>query len=151
MIYSAGCEYGILALMSIARQAPAGKFLLLKKIVGGDDLPSQYVGKILQTLVREGILMSAKGRGGGFALQRPPEKTLLREIVDAIDGPQRIKRCILGFSPCESSQPCPQHDDWMQVREQIERLLDRTTLADLVRAQNHKLARAGRSLPRRKR
>lgn len=150
MIYSAGCEYGIRALMSIARQAPAGKFLLLRKIISANELPVQYVGKILQTLVRGGILLSAKGRGGGFALERPPEKIFLREIVDAVDGPQRIKRCILGFSPCDNAQPCPQHDDWMQVREQIERLLDRTTLADLVRAQNHKLARADRSSPRRK-
>jgi len=136
--------------MNLADQGSAGKFLLLRKIVGGDDLPSHFVGKILQILVREGILLSAKGRNGGFALQRPPEKITLREIVDALDGPQRLKRCILGYSPCDNSQQCPQHDDWVEVREQIERMLARTTLADLVRAQNQKRARSGRSFTRRK-
>ena len=150
MIYSTGCEYGIRALMNMVGQGPAGRFLLLRKIIGEDDLPSHFVGKILQTLVREGILLSAKGRGGGFALQRPPEKIVLRQIVDALDGPERLNRCVLGFSPCDNSQPCPQHDDWVEVREQIERMLDRTTLADLVRVQNQKRARSGRLGIRRK-
>jgi Rrf2 family transcriptional regulator, iron-sulfur cluster assembly transcription factor len=150
MIYSTGCEYGIRALMNMAREAPNGGLLLLRRIVGGDDLPSHFVGKILQILVRKGILISAKGRGGGFALSRPPEKITLRQIVEALDGTQRINRCILGFSPCDSSQHCPQHDEWVEVRQQIERMLDHTTLTDLVRAQDRKRIRSMRTGPRRK-
>lgn len=150
MIYSTGCEYGIRALMNMAREAPDGRFLLLRRIVGGDDLPSHFVGKVLQILVRKGILLSVKGRGGGYALERPPEKITLRQIVDALDGAERNQRCILGFSPCDNTQQCPQHDEWVQVREQIERILDRTTLADLVRAQDRKRARSGRTVARRK-
>lgn len=150
MIYSTGCEYGIRALMNMARLAPDGRFLLLRKVVGGDELPAHFVGKILQTLVREKILLSAKGRGGGFALERSPEKITLRQIVDAVDGPQRIQQCILGFSSCDDTQHCPQHDEWVEVRQHIERMLDHTTLADLVRAQDRKRARTGRAIARRK-
>jgi Rrf2 family protein len=149
MIYSTGCVYGIRALMNMAAQGPAGRFLLLRAIVGGDDLPAQFVGKILQTLVRDGILLSAKGRGGGFALQRPPEKITLREIVESLDDSQRLNRCILGYSPCDSSQHCPQHDEWSEIRRQIDKMLDNTTLADLVRVQNQKRARAGGPVRRR--
>ena len=150
MIYSTGCQYGIRALMNMAREAPDGRFLLLRRIIGEDDLPAHFVGKILQTLVREGMLLSAKGRGGGFALSVPPEKITLRRIVNALDGPQRNNRCILGFSPCDSAQECPQHDEWVEVRQQIERMFDHTTLADLVRAQDRKRARSARSGLRRR-
>lgn len=131
MIYSVGCEYGIRALTKLAAEVPAGKFCLLRDILGGTDLPQHFVGKIFQALVRADILVSAKGRGGGFALRRPAEEITLRQIVEAIDGPHRISRCILGFAECDNEQACPQHDRWRAIRRQIEELLDTTTLASL--------------------
>lgn len=131
MIYSVGCEYGIRALTKLAGEVPAGRFCLLRDILDGVDLPQHFVGKIFQTLVRADILMSAKGRGGGFALKKPPQEITLRNVVEAIDGPQRIERCILGFSVCDDNTACPQHDHWKKIRGQIEQLLDTTTLADL--------------------
>ena len=140
MIYSVGCEYGIRALTKLAGEAPAGKFCLLRDILEGTDLPQHFVGKIFQTLVREDILISAKGRGGGFALKRPPAQITLRQIVVAIDGPNRISRCILGFNECNDEQPCAQHDHWGTIRAQIETLLDTSTLANLSAAVNRKIA-----------
>jgi Rrf2 family protein len=134
MIYSVGCEYGIRALTKLAADVPPGRFSLLRDILEGIDLPQHFVGKIFQTLVRAEILVSAKGRGGGFALRKPPNEITLRQIVEAIDGTQRINRCILGFSLCNDQQACPQHDHWKGIREQIDHLLDHTTLADLSQA-----------------
>ncbi len=140
MIYSVGCEYGIRALTKLAGDVPAGRFCLLRDILEGIDLPQHFVGKIFQTLVRSEILASAKGRGGGFALKRPPQEITLRQIVEAIDGTQRISRCILGFSTCNDEQACPQHDHWKGIRAQIDQLLDSTTLADLSNALARKQA-----------
>jgi len=131
MIYSVGCEYGIRALTKLAGEAPAGRFCLLRDILEDTNLPQHFVGKIFQTLVRTDILVSAKGRGGGFALRRPAEEITLRQIVEAIDGPHRINRCILGFAECKDDQTCPQHERWKAIRRQIEELLDTTTLASL--------------------
>jgi len=150
MIYSVGCEYGIRAVTRLAEQAPAGSFRLLRDIVDGDDLPQHFVGKIFQMLVRADILVSAKGRGGGFALRCPADQITLRQIVDAIDGPHRIERCILGFSTCTDSQPCPQHERWIEIRQQISDLLDNTTVADLVKSMAQKQAKAARSSGRRR-
>lgn len=142
MIYSVGCEYGIRALTKLAGEVPAGRFCLLRDILEGTDLPQHFVGKIFQTLVRADILVSAKGRGGGFALRKPPEEITLRHIVEAIDGQRRINRCILGFADCDDDQACPQHDHWKEIRDQIEALLDGTTLAGLNEAVQKKLAKA---------
>jgi len=140
MIYSVGCEYGVRALTKLAGDVPAGRFCLLRDILDGTDLPQHFVGKIFQTLVRAEILVSAKGRGGGFALKRPPTEITLRQIVEAIDGQHRINRCILGFSECNDDQPCAQHDHWKEIRRQIEQVLDTTTLADLSATVERKVA-----------
>jgi len=143
MIYSAGCEYAIRALTRLAQQAPTGAFCLLRDIIDDDNLPEHFVGKLLQQLVHADLLVSAKGRGGGFALRLLPAEIKLRQIVDAIDGRERIKRCILGLSACDDSQPCPQHDTWSGIRRQIDEVLDKTTLADLAEAMVKKQSKAG--------
>ena len=75
MLYSVGCEYAMQALSRLAARVKPGEYCLLRDLLDGAALPGHFVGKIFQTLVREDILVSAKGRGGGFALCRSPEKT----------------------------------------------------------------------------
>lgn len=140
MLHSAGSEYAIRALSKLAMEAEVGEFVLLRDIVDGIDVPAHFVSKIFQSLVRASILRSAKGRGGGYALARPAARINLREIVYAIDGSQRINRCVLGLSDCDDDQPCPQHDTWKPVRKQIDILLDKTTLDDLGKALARKLS-----------
>ena len=131
MIYSVGCEYGIRALARLASLAPTGCFCLLRDILDGDQLPSHFVGKIFQVLVHEGVLMSAKGRGGGFALRQPPEQITLRRIVNAIDGPDRTPHCFLGLTECHERELSPSPCRCAEIREQFDELLDTTTLAHL--------------------
>jgi len=134
MLYSVGCEYAIQALSRLVGRVKPGEYCLLRDILDGADLPGHFVGKIFQTLVREDILVSAKGRGGGFALRKAPEKITLRQVVEAIDGRGRqSKRCFLGFAECEDHPDCPNHRRCDRMRDQIDELLDETTLADLAR------------------
>ncbi|RIK68223.1 MAG: Rrf2 family transcriptional regulator [Planctomycetota bacterium] len=148
MIYSAGCEYAIRAVMKLAAMVPPGQFMLLRDLVESEGMPAHFVGKVLQTLARAEVLVSAKGRGGGFALARPPAEITLRQIVEAIDGPARIGRCILGFAQCDDAQPCPQHDDWVEIRRHIYDLLDNTTVADLLKAMARKQRSGARATAR---
>lgn len=150
MIYSAGCEYAIRALSRLAQRAPNGAFCLLRDIVEKDELPEHFVGKLLQQLVRADLLISAKGRGGGFALRGLPGEITLRQIVEAIDGKDRVHRCILGLTECNEHQACPQHDLWAPIRRQIEDSMDKTTLADLAESLAKKQARSEKLVVRRK-
>lgn len=148
MIYSVGCEYAIQALSRLAGCVKPGEYCLLRDILDGSDLPGHFVGKIFQMLVREDILVSAKGRGGGFALCKPPEKITLRQIVEAIDGSKRRKkRCFLGFSDCDNHPDCPNHRRCDRMRDQIDELLDETSLAQLVQIRERH--RRGRQKKRR--
>ena len=63
-----------------------------------------------------------------------PGEVTVSDIVAAIDGPLGDRRCVLGLSECSDKTPCPVHDNWKRVREQMSWALHDRTLADLVRA-----------------
>jgi Rrf2 family protein len=144
MIYSTGCEHAIRALTRLAQQAPDGGFCLLRQIIGPDKLPEHFVGKILQTLVKADILISSKGRNGGFALRVAPDELPLRQIVEAIDGSDKLNGCVLGMRECDEHQACGHHDCWDPVRKSIDQVLDKTMLSDLVICLNKKQHRGRR-------
>jgi len=140
MLYSTPCEYGVRALAQLAIQVPPGRFCQLRDICKAAGLPQHFVAKILPDLVRVDIVSSAKGRGGGFALRRPPESITLREIVDAIDGESRVDRCILGIGVCDDDPPAPGMARWAETCGRLRELMEVTTLADIANAIRHKRA-----------
>jgi Rrf2 family protein len=137
MIFSSATEYAIRGLSElVARSAgsAAGGRVLLDDLVAGTDLPRDFLAKIFQRLVRAGVLVSAKGRGGGFSLARPAHAINLLEIVIALDGQQGIERCVVGLNPdqsCGDAVLCPLHDLYKPIRTRLKDFLATTTLADL--------------------
>ena len=122
MIYSAQSAYAIRAMTRLAMIRPFG-YVLLDDLCRGTDLPRHFVAKIFQQLVREGLLTSAKGRGGGFALSRRPADICLYDIVAVIDGIEQFEQCVVGLTRCDATQPCPLHDDWFTIRGEIKQYL----------------------------
>jgi len=130
MIFSSATEYAIRGLSELAaRNARAP--VLLDDLVAGSGLPRDFVAKIFQKLVRSGILRSAKGRGGGFALARPQHEITLMDIVEAVEGPQSMDACVVGFERCNDQMPCAQHDLYKPIRQRLKDYLRTTTLADM--------------------
>ncbi|MEX0774354.1 MAG: Rrf2 family transcriptional regulator [Phycisphaeraceae bacterium] len=146
MIYSNACAYAIRAMTRLAMMRPDG-YVLLDELCEGSDLPRHFVAKIFQDLVRKGLLTSAKGRGGGFALARKPDKISLYDIVAIVDGAEQLDRCVVGMARCDDKQPCPQHDQWKPLRNQIKTFLAHTTLADMSQSLHFKLEALGKDIP----
>jgi Rrf2 family protein len=92
------------------------------------------LGKILQELVRKGLLVSRRGPGGGFRLARRPELITLRDVVAAIDGLDHYLECAVGLERCADDSPCPLHDTWKGLRAQVMNYLETTTLDQMARA-----------------
>ena len=132
MLYSLSCEYAIRALTYLA-QRPAGKLTLLGEIAEAEGIPRAFLAKVLQDLVREGLLRSARGPAGGYALADSPENTSLYEIRRAVDGVEDLERCAVGLDPCTDDTPCPLHEMYKPLKAAIERYLRQTTVADLAR------------------
>ncbi len=146
MIYSNACAYAIRAMTRLTLLRP-DSYVLLDELCEGSDLPRHFVAKIFQDLVRKGLLVSAKGRGGGFALARPADKITLYDIVNVVDGSEGLDRCVVGFTKCDDKQPCPHHDQWKPIRGQIKEFLGRTTLLDMSKSLEFKLTLLGTQLP----
>ncbi|HEX5010368.1 MAG TPA: Rrf2 family transcriptional regulator [Planctomycetota bacterium] len=132
MIYSATTEYAIRALAHMAT-LPPGERILARDLAEATAVPRQFLGKILHRLARHGLLESAKGRGGGFRFARPPESIPLAELVEAVEGEDIMKMCVLGLDQCNDSQPCPLHDQWKVFSDRIRDRIHAATIADLGR------------------
>lgn len=146
MIYSNACRYAIRAMSRLTMLRPDG-YVLLDELCEGTDLPRHFVAKIFQDLVRKGLLLSAKGRGGGFALARPPAQIKLLEIVSAVDGTEDLDACVVGMAQCDDLQPCPQHDQWAPIREQLKKFLVDTTLETMSETLERKLRLINEPIP----
>ena len=106
--------------------------MLLDELVAGSGLPRDFVAKIFQKLVRGGILRSAKGRGGGFALARPQHEITLMDIVEAVEGPLSMTRCALHTDDCGWSCDCPASLVWPRVQDNLRQTLGGFTLEALL-------------------
>jgi Rrf2 family transcriptional regulator, iron-sulfur cluster assembly transcription factor len=137
MIYSRSAEYAIRAFVSLA-QMPEGKYAMVKNIAEQEDIPQQFLAKILQQLARKGLLRSNKGPTGGFALRVPAAEVKLWDIVEALDGMSQYTTCASGLAECSDEMPCSMHDAWVALRTHIIDYLDRNTIADLVKAMDQK-------------
>jgi Rrf2 family protein len=130
MIFTNATEYAIRGLAELAARSTGGN-MLLDQLVMGTDLPRDFMAKIFQKLVRGGILVSAKGRGGGFALARPAHQISLLHVIEAMEGPQLLDRCVVGLERCTDQMPCPQHDLYKPIRQRLKDYLSTTSVADL--------------------
>ena len=146
MIYSNACAYAIRAITRLAAVRPEG-YILLDELCDGMDLPRHFVAKIFQGLVRSGLLISAKGRGCVFALARPASQITLYDIVAEIDGTAQFDQCVVGMAKCDDEQPCPQHDEFKAIRNQIRKFLKETTLERMSKTFQRKVELIGLDLP----
>lgn len=93
--------------------------------------PKNYLGKVLQRLARQGIVISQKGLNGGFRLGKTPGEIRLFDIVASLEDIQRWEGCFLGNSTCSESNACCVHQRWGKVRSAYIEFLKNTTIADL--------------------
>ena len=143
MIYSKACEYAIRALAYLARPKD-GQPARAEEIAREEKIPLPVLGKILQELVRKGVLASRRGPGGGFRLARRADLITLRDVVAATDGLDHFYNCAVGLPMCGEEAPCPLHDSWKVIRTQILNELETTTVAEMAAAVVRKKERARR-------
>jgi Rrf2 family transcriptional regulator, iron-sulfur cluster assembly transcription factor len=148
MIYSKPCEYAIRALVFLARFPDHGE-AQGTEIAKAEGLPAPVLAKVLQELVRKGLLESRRGPGGGFWLARNPRLITLRDVVAAIDGLDQFAECAVGLEGCSDNSPCPLHDTWKGLRAQLMNYLETTTLTDMAAALTRKKDLLRRARPAR--
>jgi Rrf2 family iron-sulfur cluster assembly transcriptional regulator len=125
-------EYALRAMVYVALHTAAGKKIGIKEIAKELELPLHFIGKILQDLVRKGMLGSLKGPNGGFYFSSPASTITIMDVVRVIDGLEAFKKCGLGLKNCSDTHPCPLHQDFKIYRDGLAALFCRKTIQDLV-------------------
>jgi len=125
-------KYAIRALIYLELYSSIEKKIGIKEIAGALDIPSPFLGKILQGLVKHNFLSSTKGPNGGFYLDRPAMDIPLMDIIEVIDGKDVFNDCIIRTRPCDPDHPCSMHHKMAPARREIRGIFSTETIADLV-------------------
>ena len=126
-------RYAVMAMVDLALQAK-GTPVALNEIAQRQEISLSYLEQLFARLRRGGLVVSARGPGGGYRLARSPEETRIADIMLAVDEPIKATRCEVGSARgCLGQQGrCVTHDLWEELGRQIHIFLNAVTLADVV-------------------
>jgi Rrf2 family transcriptional regulator, cysteine metabolism repressor len=130
---STRAEYGIRALMDLAQHYGSGP-VQSHDIAARQGLPEPYLNQLLVTLRRAGLVQSKRGPSGGHVLARAPGQVTVGEAFLALEGSVAPWLCVEDAeTSCIYAPGCGLRPVWQAVKEATEQVLNRTTLADIVR------------------
>ena len=95
------------------------------------DIPIELMAKVLQRLVRTGLLISTQGTRGGYTLSRPSSAISVADVIQAIDGPFTVTACSTEKNDCEQYSKCSIRDPLWQIRERIAVTLGTVSIAEM--------------------
>ena len=123
-------EYAIRALVHLATRE--GEVVSAREIAEAQDIPTGFLQKILQRLVRAGLVISHRGTQGGFSLGRRPDEVNLLEVVTTMQGQPAANKCFLGRDGCERAASCRLKQNWLALEQKVSEFLADINLQDLV-------------------
>lgn len=138
-MFSKSSEYSIKALIFIAQKTWNGQRVSIKEVAKGIDSPEYFIGKILQVLSKKGFVRSAKGPNGGFYMDEKTLCTPLAEIVKEFEGDKIFTGCALGLDECSETRPCPLHNEFKKIRNDLSILLNNTKIETYINDLNSNL------------
>jgi Rrf2 family protein len=123
-------DYGLMAMKHLAVRGERGASSA-REIAELYDIPIELMAKVLQRLVRRGLLASRQGTRGGYELARSPSQISVADVIQAIDGPVAVTACTTEEGQCEQFAKCNVRDPLWRVRERILSALGECTIAEL--------------------
>lgn len=95
------------------------------------SLPAPTVARLLKQLNRAGLVVSQRGKGGGYGLARPAREISVAEVIAAIEGPVALTECALGDGRCGLERDCATRANWQLISQAVQVTLGAVSLADM--------------------
>src|SRR5678815_159964 len=124
-------DYALIAMKHLAHKDTGATSTCAREIAEQYDIPIELMAKVLQRLVRSGLLVSTQGTRGGYTLRRPAASISVSDVIQAIDGPFSVTACSTENSGCEQYSKCSIRDPLWQIKERIVATLDTVTIAEM--------------------
>ncbi|MBI4638690.1 MAG: Rrf2 family transcriptional regulator [Candidatus Rokubacteria bacterium] len=125
-------DYAVRVMVDLAAQ-PQGAVVPRARIQARQDVPAAYLAKIVQALARAGLVRTHPGARGGVSLDVEPERLTLRRVIEAVEGPIHLNRCVVRPGACPRDRFCAVHPVWLRIQALLTRELDAVTIASLAR------------------
>ena len=125
-------DYGLRAVIYLSAQEPE-KCCSIAEIARQQGVPRKFLEKIIQDLIRCGLIKSKRGSLGGYTLARPADAISFYEVIEAIEGPISVNACLDEALGCDQLPRCTMLGVWNEVQRGIIEVLSRTTIAALRR------------------
>jgi len=130
-------RYGTRAMLDLALHYGQG-LILLKDIARRQEISEGYLEHVIIPLKAAGLVTSARGAHGGFALAKPPSEIRLSDIIQVVEGSIALVDCVDDPSVCSLADLCVTRDVWSDMKKAMSGILESTTLQDLVQRQREK-------------
>ncbi|MDH3974291.1 MAG: Rrf2 family transcriptional regulator [Deltaproteobacteria bacterium] len=127
-------DYAVRAIVHLATKKE-GEMATIAEIAESQGIPSSFLAKVMQALSRGGIVRAHRGKSGGFSLVDEPEKVTIRMIVEAVEGPINLNRCLTKPGECDRDTFCGAHPVWREAQEALFSVLDKYTAAEMAKSQ----------------
>jgi len=134
MKISTKSQYGLRAMVYLAKVFKKGKVFSLREIAKKEGISFDYLEKIISKLEKAGLVKSKKGVRGGYFLARLPKKIRIGDIVRVLEGEMALVKCIakkVEYS-CPRERKCLTKSFWKKIQDSLNSVLNSLTLADLI-------------------
>jgi Rrf2 family protein len=125
-------DYALRALLNLARD---GGFLSSRQIAGREQIPLHFLRRILQSLIKAGVIESREGAAGGVRLKTDPGDLRIADIIKIFQGRIQFSECIFRKKICSNHATCVIRKRIEKMESQVADELGNTTIADLLQDQ----------------
>jgi len=123
-------DYAVRGMIYLAMQ-PENGVSQIKGVSETQQIPKNLLNKIFQSLVKTGLVKSHRGSKGGFSLARPARDITLKEIIEKVEGPIYLNKCLIRQGECSRDGICPAHEVWQEAQRKLLEVLEGTTLQEM--------------------
>jgi Rrf2 family protein len=125
-------DYGVRVILDLATR-PENEKTPTQDIAERQNIPGPFLAKIISQLAMSGLVITYRGAGGGVRLAGPASEISLLDVIEALDGPVKLNRCVIEPSACPRDSHCPVHHVWAKAQTDLTTLLSGTTFDELAK------------------
>ncbi len=132
MLFSKSFDYALRGVLYVSLTSRTKKRILIEEISMELSVPEHFLRKVMNKLAKKGILNSTKGPFGGLSLNEETKGFTLLSLLKAVDNVHPYNSCVLKSRKCNAAHPCVMHDHVSKLRDDIYKILAKTTIDDIL-------------------
>jgi Rrf2 family iron-sulfur cluster assembly transcriptional regulator len=133
MIFSKSFGYAFRGILYVAMMSDENRKIRIDEMANRLSVPRHFLGKIMNKVVKKGILNSTKGPNGGFSLNNVTLDASLLTLVEAMDGLDQFDGCVLRLRKCNEEHPCPLHHSMVTYKNDLMKIFSDTNIGSLLK------------------